>query len=131
MVDLCETTLHFYHSLPILSVASVSGYVPPYLKFNHLSKIRIYELYASRDKAMPKVPLAEAQSRLSELIDSVYESQKPIVISGQNQNGVLISEAAWRGIQETIYLLSIPKMGESIREGLLTPLNSCSEELDW
>jgi toxin YoeB len=75
---------------------------------------------------MPKVSLTEAQSKLSELIDSAYQSQEPIVISGQNQDGVLISEDVWRGIQETIYLLSIPKMGESIREGLSTSLSNCS-----
>lgn len=80
---------------------------------------------------MPKVSLTEAQSKLSELIDSAYQSQEPIVISGQNQDGVLISEDVWRGIQETIYLLSIPKMGESIREGLSTSVSNCSEELDW
>ncbi|APB35125.1 prevent-host-death family protein [Gloeomargarita lithophora Alchichica-D10] len=80
---------------------------------------------------MPKISVTEAQSTLPDLIDSVYQSQEPIVISGQNQNAVLISEDAWTGIQETIYLLSIPKMGESIREGLCTPLSDCSEELDW
>jgi len=34
-------------------------------------------------------------------------------------------------IEETMYLLSIPGMSESIREGLDTPPDECSEELDW
>ena len=46
-------------------------------------------------------------------------------------NSVLISEVEWRGIQETIYLLSIPKMRESIVEGLSTPIHDCSETLEW
>lgn len=46
-------------------------------------------------------------------------------------NSVLISEDEWRGIQETIYLLSIPKMRESIVEGLSASINDCSETLEW
>ena len=46
-------------------------------------------------------------------------------------NSVLISEDEWRGIQETIYLLSIPKMRESIVEGLSTSIHDCSETLEW
>lgn len=46
-------------------------------------------------------------------------------------NSVLISEDEWRGIQETIYLLSIPKMRESIVEGLSTSVHDCSETLEW
>ncbi|WP_271252130.1 type II toxin-antitoxin system Phd/YefM family antitoxin [Pseudanabaena sp. Chao 1811] len=46
-------------------------------------------------------------------------------------NSVLISEDEWRGIQETIYLLSIPKMRESIVEGLSTSVHDCRETLEW
>ena len=34
-------------------------------------------------------------------------------------------------IQETLHLLSIPGMRESIIEGLKTPVEECAEELDW
>lgn len=51
--------------------------------------------------------------------------------SGVNSNSVLISQDEWRGIQETIYLLSIPKMHESIVRGLSTSINDCSETLEW
>jgi PHD/YefM family antitoxin component YafN of YafNO toxin-antitoxin module len=44
---------------------------------------------------------------------------------------VLIAENDWRSIQETLYLLSIPGMRESIREGLNTPVEECSDKLDW
>lgn len=54
-----------------------------------------------------------------------------IKISDVNSNSVLISEDEWRGIQETIYLLSIPKMHESIVEGLSTSINDCNETLEW
>ena len=42
-----------------------------------------------------------------------------------------LSEDDWRSIQETMYLLNIPVMRESIREGLATPVEDCKEELDW
>lgn len=44
---------------------------------------------------------------------------------------VLLSEDEWRSIQETLYLLSIPGMRQSIRVGLETPISDCSEELVW
>ena len=44
---------------------------------------------------------------------------------------VLLDEDDWRAIQETLYLLSIPGMRDSIKEGLEISLNECSEELGW
>jgi antitoxin YefM len=77
------------------------------------------------------ISVSEAQQQLQNLIDSVSESHQPIVISGQNSNAVLLSEADWTSVQETLYLLSIPGMRESIREGLATPIENCDRELEW
>ena len=44
---------------------------------------------------------------------------------------MLISEDDWRSIQETLHLLSIPGMRESIVDGMKTPAEECTEELDW
>jgi len=55
---------------------------------------------------------------IAELEPSTY---KPIQITGKRNNAVIIGEDDWRAIQETLYLLSIPKMRESIRKGLKTP----------
>jgi antitoxin YefM len=77
------------------------------------------------------IPVNEAQQQLPELIDSVSQSHQPIVIAGQNNNAVLLSEADWASVQETLYLLSIPGMRESIREGLATPIEECDRELEW
>lgn len=73
----------------------------------------------------------QARSNLYRLIDQVSKSHKPIHISGKNAGAVLISEEDWSAIQETLHLLSIPGMGESIKEGLKTPIDKCDEELDW
>jgi antitoxin YefM len=42
-----------------------------------------------------------------------------------------VSEDDWRAVQETLYLVSIPGMRDSILEGLQTPVSECAEELEW
>lgn len=80
---------------------------------------------------MNTLTATEARARFYRLIDEVAASHEPIVITGKRANAVLISEEDWRAIQETLYLLSVPGMRDSIREGLATPIEECSEELDW
>ncbi len=70
-------------------------------------------------------------SNLYRLIDETAESHQPIVIMGKRNKAVLVSEEDWSAIQETLYLLSVPGMRESIREGMDTPVEECDEELDW
>ena len=77
------------------------------------------------------IPVNEAQQQLQDLIDSVSQSHQPIVIAGQSSNAVLLSEADWASVQETLYLLSVPGMRESIREGLTTPIEECDRDLEW
>lgn len=77
------------------------------------------------------IPVHEAQQQLQDLIDSVSQSHQPILIAGQSGNAVLLSEADWASVQETLYLLSVPGMRESIREGLTTPIEECDRELEW
>jgi PHD/YefM family antitoxin component YafN of YafNO toxin-antitoxin module len=73
----------------------------------------------------------EARSNLYRLIDQTAESHKPLLIKGQRNNVILISEEDWNAIQETLYLLSVPGMRESIHEGIATPMDECAKELDW
>ncbi|PCI44861.1 MAG: type II toxin-antitoxin system prevent-host-death family antitoxin [Proteobacteria bacterium] len=73
----------------------------------------------------------EARSSLYKLIDQTANSHDPIIITGKRNNAVLLSEEDWSAINETLYLLSIPDMRESIREGLDTDVSACSDELDW
>ena len=74
---------------------------------------------------------SDARANLYRLIDEAAASHEPILIAGKRNNAVLVSEQDWSAIQETIYLLSIPGMRESIREGMNTPVNECTTELDW
>ena len=80
---------------------------------------------------MTTLNATEARARLYNLIDEASETHKPIVITGKRHNAVLLSEEDWSAINETIYLLSVPGMRESIKEGLKQNLDECSQELDW
>lgn len=80
---------------------------------------------------MPTLTATEARSKLYRLIDQTALSHEPILITSKRGNAVLLSEDAWRAIQETLYLLNVPGMRESIREGLATPVEDCKEKLDW
>jgi antitoxin YefM len=73
----------------------------------------------------------EARKRLYSLLDEVASSHEPIEITGRRTSAVLISEDDWRAVQETLHLLSIPGMRESILEGMETPVADLEQELDW
>ena len=80
---------------------------------------------------MPTLSATEARTKLYRLIDETSMTHEPIVITGKRGNAVLISENDWRAIQETMYLLNLPGMRESIQDGLSTPIEDCNEEIEW
>lgn len=80
---------------------------------------------------MTTLSASEARKRLFSLVDEVKESHDPVQIVGKRNSAVLISEEDWRAIEETLYLVSIPGMRESIRKGLKTSVEKCSEEPGW
>lgn len=80
---------------------------------------------------MPTLNATEARAKLYGLIDETAASHEPVIIKGKRGNAVLISEEDWRSIQTTMYLLTIPGMRESIREGLETPVEKCSTKPGW
>jgi antitoxin YefM len=80
---------------------------------------------------MKTISVSQARANLYKLLEEAGESHEPLVITGKKGNAVLLAEEDWRAIQETLYLISIPGMRESIREGLETPVEECTEELDW
>ena len=80
---------------------------------------------------MKTVSVSKARANLYRLLEEAGESHEPLIITGKRGNAVLVSEDDWKAIQETLFLLSIPGMRESIREGLETSVTACDEELDW
>jgi prevent-host-death family protein len=80
---------------------------------------------------MAAITASEARANLYRLIDEAASSHQPLVISGKRNNAVLVSEEDWEAIQETLFLLSVPGMRESIREGMETPVEECGEDPGW
>ncbi len=80
---------------------------------------------------MTSITATEARKKLYALLDDVAESHEPIQIAGKRNSAVLVSEEDWRAVQETLYLIGIPGMRDSIRKGLKTPVEKCDKELHW
>lgn len=74
---------------------------------------------------------SEARANLYRLLDQTSETHQPITISGKRNSAVLVSSEDWESIQETLYLLTVPGMRESIKQGMAEPIENCPKELDW
>ena len=80
---------------------------------------------------MTTISASEARARLYGLLDETAESGEPIQITGRRHSAVLVSEADWRAIQETLYLLSVSGASGSRPKVLKTPARKCSTEPRW
>jgi antitoxin YefM len=80
---------------------------------------------------MNTINITNARKNLYKLLEEIVESHEPVQITGKNGSAVLIAEEDWKSVQETLYLLSIPGMRESIRKGLVEPIDRCTDRVEW
>ena len=83
---------------------------------------------------MTTISATKARENIYKLISSVNENRQPITITNsKGDNAVLLSEDDWNAIQETLHLISIPGMAESIIQGGDTAIEDCvpEEEVIW
>ena len=80
---------------------------------------------------MNALSASEARAKLYRLMDETASSHKPVLISGKRNNAVLIAADDWSAIQETLHLLSVPGMRESIKAGMAEPLEKNAKALKW
>ena len=80
---------------------------------------------------MNRMNASEAREKLYRLLDETARDHEPLLITGPRSNAVLVGEEDWNSLQETLYLLSVPGMRESIREGLDGPVEECNKEPGW
>ena len=80
---------------------------------------------------MTTLTTSQARARLFQLVDAAVISHKPVQITGRRSSVVLVSSEDWDAIQETLYLLSVPGMRESLVKGMKTPLSKCSKRPPW
>jgi len=77
------------------------------------------------------VSVKEASDKLPDLVENTIEKREPVLISGENNNAVLMAESDWQAMNETLHLLSLPGMRDAIKKGLSENLESTSRKLTW
>ena len=80
---------------------------------------------------MDSITASVARANLYRLIDEAAESHEPVTITGKRASAVLVSAEDWSAIQETLYLLAIPGMRESIKDAMAEPLSKNKRTLKW
>ena len=80
---------------------------------------------------MTTLNVTEARANLYKLIDDTTANHEPVIITGKRGNAVLLAEGDWNAITETLHLLSVPGMRESIITGMQEPLGETATELEW
>lgn len=75
----------------------------------------------------------QACETFHQLIDKTAESHTPVVITGKNNNVVMISQQDWSAIEETLYLNSMPNLAnELIARSVSHDADFISEEeMNW
>ncbi|MGN0295452.1 MAG: type II toxin-antitoxin system Phd/YefM family antitoxin [Lachnospiraceae bacterium] len=83
---------------------------------------------------MTAITATKARENIYQLIQEVNANCTPITITNsRGKNAVLIGEEDWKAIEETLYLMSVPGMTESIIEGGNADISECLDEseVDW
>lgn len=76
---------------------------------------------------MTAISVTKARENIYQILSDVNSNSQPITITNnRGKNAVLIAEADWNAIQETLYLNAIPGMAESILEAGKESLEDCS-----
>ncbi|CAA6813737.1 MAG: Antitoxin [uncultured Campylobacterales bacterium] len=77
------------------------------------------------------ISISKARENIFKLVEETNSNHTPIMITGKKNDAVLVSLEDWNALQETLYLMSIPNMKESILKGMSTPLDECEENIEW
>ena len=80
--------------------------------------------------SMKQVQLKDMQENFEQIFKDVMVSGAPVKILKEMGNAILVSEEIWRGITETLNLMSIPGVRESIRSGMREPIAETATGLD-
>lgn len=83
---------------------------------------------------MTSVTATAARKDIYNLINRVNEDCKPIAItSSKGKGAVLVGEDDWASIEETLYIMSVPNMTQTLMDAHNEDINECLsvDELDW
>lgn len=67
------------------------------------------------------------------MLEQTIKYNEPLNISTKAGNAVVLSEEDYRGMVETLKLMSDPEMKSTLLDGMATPLSQCvtEEEIEW
>ena len=80
---------------------------------------------------MKQIQLKDVQENFEQIFEDVLVSGEPVEILKETGNAILVSEEVWRGMTETLNLMSVPGMRESIRTGMREPIADTKTGLGW
>jgi PHD/YefM family antitoxin component YafN of YafNO toxin-antitoxin module len=79
---------------------------------------------------MTTVNATNLRKNLFDFLSLAIDTGDVINVTTKSGNAIILSEDEYRGMLETLYLLSIPGMKGKLQEGLDTPVSEC-EEFEW
>lgn len=118
-----------YMKVNKISMADLPGILTSFLtieKYNNETKRVIEEVENG-------IGLSKTFTSIKDLfnyLDTAIVYNDVINVNTKKGNAVIISEAEYNGLLETLYLLSIPSMKEKLIDGLNASVEDC-EELEW
>lgn len=74
--------------------------------------------------------ITQARANLYNLVNMAIDNSEIININTKNGNAVIVSEADYNSLIETLYLSANPKNKQMIIAGLDTPIEDCVAESD-
>ena len=82
---------------------------------------------------MLHINITNFRKNIFAMIENTIRYNEPVNISTKDGNVVLLSEEEYRGMEETLRLLSNPEMKQKLLEGKNTPLSDCipEDEVAW
>ena len=80
---------------------------------------------------MKKVQMKNAQENFEQIFEDVLVSGGPVKILKDTGNAILVSEEGLRGMTETLSLVAIPGMRESLHSDMREPITHTTTALDW
>ena len=80
---------------------------------------------------MKQVQLKDVQENFEQIFEDVLVSGEPVEILKETGSAILVSEEVWRGMTETLNLVSIPGVRETVRSGMREPIANTKTCLDW
>ena len=78
---------------------------------------------------MKQVQLKNVQENFEQVLNDVLSSGELVEILKGTGNAILVSEEVWRGMTETLNLVSIAGQRETIRSGMRVPLMDTFKKL--